>query len=211
MEISNWQDDILAEQSLWHVFRGSSKLGSTRFNFLARALFLISSGLLALWAAYEAARIPMNNTLGLVSWMASALLSLTVSVLGFLIAGFSIFVTLSDRKLLIEMAKTPYAKSGLSVFKYIFFSFMIVFVYYLVGVALSFGVGAFAQLKWDIDLIPLNIEAVRLVNIFTVWMLSAVFFELMLRLKSFVWSIYSSFISKLLVEDLLSNDGSLSA
>jgi len=51
-------------------------------------------------------------------------------IMGFLIAGFTIFATVSDKNLFVMMAKTPH-KSGLSNLKYNFFTLMSVFITYL--------------------------------------------------------------------------------
>lgn len=202
--IENWQDDITAEGSLWETFVSARQLKSTKFNFRARAIILIISCGLTIFALGNASKIPNKVLVGTLMWMSSSVFSFSVGVLGFLIAGFSVFVTLSDRALLIELAKTYYEDTGISVFKYIFFSFLVVFVYYLAAGTSSFIIGAFAQTSWDFYFVPLDLVDFKSINIVVILFLSLLFFELIIRLKSFIWAVYSSFVSKLVAADFLS-------
>ena len=57
--------------------------------------------------------------------------SFSSGILGFLIAGFTIFATVSDKSLFVKMAQTTHQKSGISYLKYNFFALMYVFIAYL--------------------------------------------------------------------------------
>lgn len=57
--------------------------------------------------------------------------SFSTGILGFLIAGFTIFATVVDKNLFAAMAKVIHTKSGLSYLKYNFFILMYVFIVYL--------------------------------------------------------------------------------
>lgn len=57
--------------------------------------------------------------------------SFSIGIMGFLIAGFSIFATVSKPDLFTTMAKIPETRSQLSYLKYIFYGFINVFIIYL--------------------------------------------------------------------------------
>lgn len=57
--------------------------------------------------------------------------SFSTGILGFLIAGFTVFATVSDKSLFVEMARITHRRSNLSYLKYNFFSLMYVFIVYL--------------------------------------------------------------------------------
>lgn len=54
-------------------------------------------------------------------------LNFSLSILGFLIAGFTIFATITDKKLFIDLASVPIENSNLSYLKHIFYSFIVIF------------------------------------------------------------------------------------
>jgi hypothetical protein len=203
--MSNWQDDLQSERSVWDAVKESRKLVTPHFNYYVRCAAIILGGAAVLWAFHEVGRISNKSLVSLISWASSGLFTLTVGVIGFLIAGFSIFVTLADRSVLIELAQSEYESTGLSSFKYLFFSFLIVFVYYIAALMIVFVVGAFSQITWDSELIPVTIDDATRLNIVAIFALWIIFVELMIRLKSFIWTVYSSFISQILVADFLSS------
>jgi len=201
--MANWQDDLQSEHSVWDAVKESRKLVTPRINYYIRCFAIILGGAAALWGLYEVDNIPNKSLISLISWISSGLFTLTVGIIGFLIAGFSIFVTLANRTVLIELAQSEYENTGLSSFKYLFFSFLIVFVYYIAALVIVFVVGAFAQIAWDLALIPISLNDANRLNIVVVFTLWIIFVELVIRLKSFVWTVYSSFISQILVADFL--------
>lgn len=201
--IEDWQEDLQKERSLWDAFVSAQCIKTSLFNFRARCIILVLACSLACWALFVATQIPNTTLMSLIVWQSNNIFTMSVSVLGFLITGFSVFVTLSDRNLLVELAKTPYEESGLSIFKYLFFSFLVVFFVYLTSAIFSFCVGAFAQVAWPYGSTPLSERDVKGINIFAILTLSVVFCELAIRLKAFIWSIYASFVSKLVAYDFL--------
>lgn len=120
----NQPDDLLKEKSLWGIYWLALRIRRSRVNIIVALTFMIGTFLLA-----RDSKAPDLAT-QLYS-VATVALSSTVSLLGFLIAGFSFFATVSDKQLFCRMAEHKHAGSGLSYLKYNLFIFMRVFAEFL--------------------------------------------------------------------------------
>lgn len=72
-------------------------------------------------------------------------LSFSTSTLGFLIAGFTVFVTVTKLEIFVTMAKIEYESSGESYLKYNLVQFMTVFAHYIAYVFICVCFALFAQ------------------------------------------------------------------
>lgn len=119
--------ELLRERSLWEIYKRS--LGLLRPSaFNCSAIFIAFLALLcdvAYFPAYFSYRV------NLVRSLAELGLGFGSTVLGFLIAGFTIFSTLSKPELFLRMHQTPYGASGLSYLQVNFFTFVEVFTVYI--------------------------------------------------------------------------------
>jgi len=119
------QADLLKESNLWAVFRKSLRIKRSKRNVLVA---------LAIGALAFAVTIPEPRA-GVIASQIHSLstiaLGATVSLLGFLIAGFSFFATVSDKAMFCRMAEHTHKESGLSYLKFNLFVFMRVFTEYL--------------------------------------------------------------------------------
>ena len=118
--------DLTKEKTLWQIYKAARVIRESPFNkwsSLAVFLGLGADSLLSGPAGVEFARTRELATLGFTTALA---------VLAFLIAGFTIFVTVCRPGLLVRMAVLRHPETELSWFKYNFFTFMRVFAYYIV-------------------------------------------------------------------------------
>ncbi len=131
--------DLLKEKSLWGVYWHALRIRRSRRNIIIAGLFLVAIFVLTAWNS----KAPDLAT-QLYS-VATVALSSTVSLLGFLIAGFSFFATVSDKKLFCRMAEITHPESGLSYLKYNLFIFMKVFAEFLMVCILSLALVVILQ------------------------------------------------------------------
>jgi hypothetical protein len=116
------------------------------------------------------------------------------SILGFLIAGFTVFATITKEDLFKRMARIEEPKSKLSYLKYNFFAFMKVFIDYLCfcGLCVAIKLGAFPNgpATSALQLLPGN-ETTRLwlARVGFVLVAASLVYVLLL-LKSFVFNIH---------------------
>jgi uncharacterized membrane protein YjfL (UPF0719 family) len=123
---------LTEEKSLARIAWRCRVLPWNRFN-------VIITGLAALFSMiYASASVRPHSSFA--EWdrlLASAGLAFGGQVLGFLIAGFTIFATLTKPALFKRMAVVTHEETGLSYLKYNFFAFVQVFIQYLCFTATS--------------------------------------------------------------------------
>ena len=121
---------------------------------------------------------------------------ITTTVLGFLLAGFTIFATISQPDMLVAMSQHREQKSGLSFLKYNFFIFMRVFIYYMAYAVFCIFILIFAikggVIHYLVNISPISHEIIEwLVGLSYVVLYGGMFFLLM-QLKSFIYNVYHS-------------------
>jgi hypothetical protein len=180
-------DDLMAEKSLWQIWRMSLRLRRNRFNLCA--IIVVMSALIPV--AFMTNQSPREISEMVRKW-AEVGLGFAASILGFLVAGFTIFATLTRPKLLAAMARVKEDRSGLSYLKYNFGAFFETFGWY-VGFSvmcvfiLVFGAsgGAIQQVANAFG------GTVRAIVARTgMVLMGASFFWILLELKSFIYNIY---------------------
>ena len=118
--------DLLKEKKLWDIYLSSRRIPYSRFNVIT-TLVIILLLVLKVWCC----NTTIDETIETIRRFGELGLNITLNTLGFLLAGFTIFATVSQPLLLVSMAKINHPDSGLSYLKHNFFIFMRVFIYYL--------------------------------------------------------------------------------
>lgn len=200
----DWQDDLAQEKSLWDAFKVTRKFPQRPFNTYLRKLGYPFTVVVSLIVGVNSAD---NDVLrSAISVSSQNLLTFSVTVIGFLVAGLSIFTSLADKKVLIELAKTKHKGTEVSVFKVIYFNLISVFVVFLTILFGSFFVGTAVPLKIradNIDCVGIIFPSAKILNSIILSFLIVLFLEGLIRLKSFIWNIYSTFTSMLAVSSIL--------
>lgn len=188
--------ELTKEKRLWDIYIASRRIPFSRFNTITTALVFVL--LLAnSWFTIQ----PVGQTIELVREFSKIGLEVALSTLGLLLAGFTIFATVTQPSLSIKMSEITHPDSGLSYLKHNYFVFIRVFIYYL-----SFSVFCLIviMLGHEGGLVPLVAsyspypEHVR----FTIAKLSYVvlfsgYYFLIMQLKSFIFNIYHSVVTSL--------------
>lgn len=205
MPCGNWRitgsiemssDDLSAkaltdEKSLWAVYIKSRRIPFNSFNFwttiTVTALVTVQYCLLD---------ISLSEKLKIVREFAPLAMGVVISVLGFILAGFTIFATISQPDMLVAMSRHRHETSGLSYLKNNFFIFMRVFIYYLAYtvaclIIMIFGIkGGIIQKLVELSPIARHIQE-WLVGAAYVFLYGGLFF-LLVQLKSFIYNVYHS-------------------
>ena len=119
--------DLLNEKNLWQIYKKCANLLSpSKFNI--KFIFFIYLILIC-----EVSYFPENYQyrIAMCKSLSELGLGFGSTILGFLIAGFTIFSTLSKPELFLRLQQTIHEKSGLSYLKVNFFTFVEVFVVYI--------------------------------------------------------------------------------
>jgi hypothetical protein len=119
-------EDLSREKNLLAIRIAARKVPSSRFN---RACVATAAALSVVYVLLTGVATPVlaQRTREL----AEMGFNFTIGILGFLIAGFTVFATITKEELFQAMAVVPHKPTGLSTLKYNLFSFMRVFIDYL--------------------------------------------------------------------------------
>lgn len=203
-----WKDDLLKEKSLWEVYSLSRKFPKQKGN---RAVLWVGSfisfslPILFLYLNYNSFNVEI-----LIFAMIGFALPLCVSVLGFLIAGFSIFAVVSDSRILTAFAQTDYHDTPFSIFKIIFYNFLSVFFVFLVLLSMTGILIFFLSLPGSLVLKEIGIrgwfELSKVINVLVAGLFSSSIIFALIKLKSFIWSVYQGFILIIVSRDVIPHD-----
>lgn len=205
----DWREKVTAEKNLFEVYRKARKVGSSRSNFVVAVVVFV--GFLILGGTdYDLCLglFPINALAKLMGQLGDIGFALTTAILGFLIAGFSIFSSITRPEIFAALAKLDHKDSGLSRLQFIFFNFLLVFVHYIAFLATSI------ILKLSLPFAPALVRASEahwaMSNSHIWWIavgLSAILLAwlafLIMLLKSFIWNIYQAVLVVIVTGDLI--------
>lgn len=182
---------LTAEKNLWAIYLKARRVPFNSFNFWATATITV---LVA--AQYCVMDTALDDKLKIVRDFSYIAMGLVISILGFILAGFTIFSTISQPEMLVAMSRHRHEVSGLSYLKNNYFIFMRVFIYYIIyAIAclaiITFGTrGGLVQKLVNLSPISWHIEE-WLIGLAYVFVYAGLFFLLM-QLKSFIFNVYHS-------------------
>ena len=125
----SWKEELFDEKNLWQVYVRARRLTGSKFNHWATRLGTLLILVTISYGMYfsEPRLITPTDIIAWVREWSSTGISFATSTLGFLIAGFSIFASVTNKKLFIALAHLDYRDTGVSRLKFIFFNFIVVF------------------------------------------------------------------------------------
>ncbi|MGF6136523.1 hypothetical protein [Pseudomonas laurylsulfatiphila] len=180
---------LMDEKSLWAIYVKARRIPFSTFNSWMTLIVFV---LVAL--QYCMLEISLDEKLKIVREFSTMAMGVVVSVLGFILAGFTIFATISQPDMLVAMSKYRHEKSQLSYLKNNFFIFMRVFIYYLLYTVFCLMIIVFAVkgglIHKVVQLSPISWKITEwLVGAAYVFLYTGMFFLLM-QLKSFIYNVY---------------------
>ncbi len=204
---SSWKVQIFEQKTLWEVYflsrrvmpRNKFNRNCVRFATVISVAFFVTmmAGGQDLYSLSDAGRF--------LRALANASFLFSLGILGFLIAGFAIFASVTNAKLFIMLASIPYGDGRINRLQFVFFNFLNVFTIYiaLMSVALFTMIlllpeSPFVVLGTNVVHLPLGLAkmgTVLAISIFLVWLVVA-----LVRLKSFIWSLYQTVLVSIAAE-----------
>ncbi len=189
-------NDLTKEKKLWDIYIASRRIPASKFN--AWSTFVIFVALICnAWLTPQ----PINETIGVIRALSDIGLSITLNTLGFLVAGFTIFATISKPSLLLEMAQIPHQESGLSYLKHNYFIFLRVFIYFLTFAAFCLLIIVFGHKGGLISLLvsfsPYAENVKFAIVKITYVLLFTGYYFLIMQLKSFIFNMYHAVMTSL--------------
>lgn len=190
MEYQFKDSELTSEKSLWDVYKLSRRISPSKTQVFLVISVMVLLGLNAFILETDITLILSDTR----SW-ATMGFNFAITTLGFLIAGFTIFATLSKPKMMLAMMDHTNKKTGLPTLKYNFFAFMKVFIAYIAFSLVYLLVVLFGQegglFSNIFNYIPSGV-CLKLVTIKIGYVIvGSSFVFLLLQLKSFVFNIYA--------------------
>jgi hypothetical protein len=192
----NFDDsELTSEKSLWDIYKRSRGIQPNKFQLFLTLSVMVLLGVNAFVLKSDVSVI-LNDAR---AWAANGF-NFSITTLGFLIAGFTIFATLSKPEMMLAMMGHIHKETGLPTLKYNFFTFMNVFIVYIAFSFVYLLVILLGQSKGFMSnifaLIPngeyINGELIKTTIIKISYMIIGTsFVYLLLLLKSFVFNIYA--------------------
>jgi len=198
--IPNWQKDVFAEASLSRVLKASWGVVGSKHDFWLTAGLCSVGILIAALSVFvwQNAAGPGLTARIMQSWSIVAG-GFGAAILGFLIAGFSIFAAMTDKALFHELAQIKSDGRDISDFKFIFYNFLYVFVHYLAfsiaSIAICFLFVPDSPL-WYVARIIYEFDGffIRFIVLISAVLFGSYTFYILLLLRSFIWSMYQSLL-----------------
>lgn len=191
-------EELLKEKSLLDVYFASRCISVSKLN---QAITFISMALLALFAWFSPESTHQFSDR--VRAMADYGFSFATSILSFLIAGFTIYLTVTKIDHLILMASLRH-ENGLPWVKHIAFSFLRIMVVYVVYCLACVGVKIFASsagpLSILIDALSAADQVKHCISRIGIIVFGGASIHLILLLQSFIFNIYNTSVTVLCLD-----------
>jgi hypothetical protein len=185
---------LTAEKNLFQLYKLTYIFPTSRFNMIST--FLVGVCFLSYLSWIQ----PRGGEAGLLlKEILKFGISLVPSILGFLIAGFTVFVTVTKPGVFSAMAKKEYYKTGQSYLKYNLSAFMLAFSHYIAYLALCVLLIYFGQPNGPLTQIAKWLSSLGVCNTTisynTLVSACAIAFAcwtwyLVMLLKSFIYNVY---------------------
>lgn len=205
----DWRERVTRETSLGEVYWKARRVASTRRNLAVALGAALLFGFLAAIDWHLRLNILQISALkSLITQVAEIGFVLTTAILGFLIAGFSIFASITRPEIFAGLAKLNHKDTDLSRLQFIFFNFLLVFIHYLAFLAVSIF------LKLGLPLVPalIDVASQHVASVAAIVWWSAVALAalllgwlafLIMLLKSFIWNIYQAVLVVIVTGDAI--------
>lgn len=202
----DWKQKILEDDGFVDVYWKARKVASARSNFLtALAVFLLSASYLVINICSDQSLAPYSSLVSTVRTIGDIGFRFTTSILGFLIAGFAVFASITKPELFILLAQIKHKKGNINRLQFIFFNFLFVFFHYILFLAMCISVnigliedGLFTELSRQLAEVNKQFFVYFLsigLSFFLAW-----FVFLLMLLKSFIWNIYQAVLLSIVTE-----------
>ncbi|MEW8194563.1 MAG: hypothetical protein AB2793_12705 [Candidatus Thiodiazotropha sp.] len=202
-----WQRELFREKNFRDVYRvARSFAGGRHDKWILFFLFFALSAVNVAWWHLSKDADPSATVIAAVRLWAESGVSFATNILGFLLAGFAIFASVTKADLFIALANIQYKKSDISRLKYVFFNFLIVFIHYLTFLSFCLVVQLFLAEESPLTRLLGIATGDRLVTRFIVaatatGIIGTWFIALILMLKVFIWNLYQSVLLAITTEE----------
>ncbi|MHB8286281.1 MAG: hypothetical protein ACYDD1_16630, partial [Caulobacteraceae bacterium] len=136
--IENPRADAAQEKGLWQIVRKSVGVIGQPAEYFVPLLAALLCLPVSIFCEFQLGNLATGLRLAkmMVSWSTVGI-TYAATILGFLVAGFAVFATISDKVFFLHLASYRSNGRNISQFKFIFFTFIYVFIAYIVLILAS--------------------------------------------------------------------------
>ena len=202
----DWKDRLTSEKSLFDVYKKAKHVASSRSNkIVSFSIFLILFFIFSANIYTNLSIISYSSLILTIRKVAEIGFLFNISILGFLVAGFAIFSSITKPDVFILLAKLNHTKLGISRLQFIFFNFLFVFIHFIAFLSFCIFINIFLFSGGPFS------SAIRLIaaadshyiifgsSIALSILVSWLSFLIML-LKSFIWNMYQAVLVTIVTE-----------
>lgn len=198
-EVPDWRRDATQDTGLIAILRASFGVVGNTGDLVIFVTTLVL-GLIGVWgAAYYGEIASASDTARLIQQWATLGANIAVAILGFLIAGFSVFATVTRPELFRYMARYKAKGRPISEFKFVFYNFLYIFAHYIIfltgSVSVAFLAAPRSPLWWLAEMSYTHYGyVIDIAAAMTGVMIASYALFSMLLLKSFLWNLYQTLV-----------------
>ena len=205
--IENWRNEAVSDEGFLSVIKGSIWTVGRKSDLIIFALLLSATAVGIYLAVMRSGQLDNPGlTARVVQQWAALGANIAVAILGFLIAGFSVFATVTRPELFRILAQFRQSNRRISEFKFVFYNFMYIFAHYIfyLSVCLFIAVLYVPQSPlWYIGQIAHRVQP----NIINGWVAGGGALVVsysaycLLLLRSFLWNLYQAILFAIFHEE----------
>lgn len=202
----DWKSRLTSEKNLMQVYLQARRLATAKSNrYTSWAVMLIGVSCLLANSYFGLSIVSYSSLVTGIRTIADVGFSLTTAILGFLVAGFAIFSSVTRPDVFALLAITNHKKGDISNLQFIFFNFMLIFIHYLLFLIFCTFIKIFLYSKGPASLIFVYIsESYKCAFIYFLSVafpaLTGWIIFILLLLKSFIWNLYQSVLIAIILE-----------
>lgn len=194
----DWQDDLFEAKSFAELYRTArAHVAVRRTTVMVAAVFLIAIVPVILGFAGAWSPLSVKVIVTGIRTVTTLGVAFATSILGFLVSGFALFFAITRSDVLVLLAGVPHQKSNISHLQFILYSFMYVFLHYIIYLGVTLAVsatlspgsvltGAAAFLR-DQAPCEFRMAATLMFGVSAAWLMF-----ILLLLKTFIWNLFQT-------------------
>lgn len=194
----DWQNELFAVKSftaLYRIARPHVAVRSTTFAIIVVFLIAVVPIVLGFVGAWSPLGLDAIVT-GVRALTASGV-AFATSILGFLVSGFALFFAITRSDVLVLLAGVPHDKGSISRLQFILYSFMYVFLHYLIYLAVTLGMSVVLSSGSVLSGTAVHLRnsspgELRLLAAIVFGGCAAWLVFILLLLKTFIWNLFQT-------------------
>ncbi len=196
--IDHIESELFKEKGLLSVYLKSNSYGENGFDRTVKSGTGILLTVCSIYLPFSRSDLFTVAGRAVVDWVSLGF-TYSITILGFLVAGFTIFATMTKVEMFITLSQIRHKTKDVSQLKFIFYSFLRVFISHIMLLFIAVSI-SMARDCSPIYLTAMSLSAAKVILSKKIAVLillptvGSILISSVLQLKTFVWNLYQSII-----------------